>query len=327
MNVAIKGLGTYLPEKILTNHDLEKMVDTSDEWITTRTGIKERHIAAEGESASDMGAVAAEIAMQKAGVKAEDIDMIVVGTITPDQWLPSTACFVQEKIGAKNAFAFDVQAACSGFIYCTSVAEQYIKAGTVKTALVVNTEKLSSIINWEDRETCVLFGDGASAVVLQEATDGEKGIMSSILKSDGAYTHLLEIKYGGSNTPLTAYNVEEMMHKITMSGREVFKLAVSSMTSVGKKALHVAGVDIDDIKYVIPHQANMRIISSIASRLKLDLETRLYNNLPLVGNTSGVSIPLALADGMEKGYIKKGDKLLFVAFGGGLTWGGMVVEI
>jgi len=327
MNVAIKGLGTYLPEKILTNHDLEKLVDTSDEWITTRTGIKQRHIAAEGENASDMGAVAAEIAMQDAGVTAEDIDMIVLGTITPDQLLPSTACFVQEKIGATNAFAFDVQSACSGFIYCTSIAEQYIKAGTVKTALVINTEKLSSVTNWADRETCVLFGDGASAVVLQQAEDGEKGIMSSILKSDGAYTHLLEIKNGGSNTPLTVNNVEEMMHKITMSGREVFKLAVSRMTAVGKEALEQAGVDLEDIKYVIPHQANMRIISSIASRLKLDVEKDLYNNLPLVGNTSGVSIPLALADGMAKGHIKKGDKLLFVAFGGGLTWGGMVVEI
>lgn len=327
MNVAIKGLGTYLPKKILTNNDLEKMVDTSDEWITTRTGIKERHIAAENETASDMGTEAAKIALEQAGITAEDIDMIVVGTITPDQWLPSTACFIQEKLGAKNAFSFDMQAACSGFLYATSVAEQYIKTGAIKTALVINTEKLSSITNWSDRETCVLFGDGASAVVLQEAAEGENGIMASILKSDGAYTHLLEIQYGGSKVPLNAANIEEMMHKITMSGREVFKLAVSRMTAVGKASLEAAGVDLDEIKYVIPHQANMRIIASIASKLKLDLDTRLYNNLPSVGNTSGVSIPLAIADGIKEGKIEKGDKLLLVAFGGGLTWGGMVVEI
>jgi 3-oxoacyl-[acyl-carrier-protein] synthase-3 len=327
MNVAIKGLGTYLPERILTNHDLEAMVETSDEWITTRTGIKERHIAAEGETASDMAAKAANIALENAGITAEDVDLIVLGTITPDQQLPATACFVQEKIGAKNAFAFDVQAACTGFIYATSIAEQYIKAGTVKTALVVNTEKLSAVTNWEDRETCVLFGDGASAVVLQEATGDEKGIMSSILKSDGKYTDLLRIETGGSNEPVTAENVGENRHKMMMSGREVFKLAVGSMVSVGKEALEAAGVDVNEIKYVIPHQANMRIISSISSKLKLDLDEHFYNNLPRVGNTSSASILLALAEAIEAGKIEKGDKLLFVAFGGGLTWGAMVVEI
>jgi 3-oxoacyl-[acyl-carrier-protein] synthase-3 len=322
--ISIAGTGMYLPERILTNTDLEKMVDTTDEWIFTRTGIRQRHMAADGQSTSDLGAEAGKRAIADAGLEPCDIDMIIVATVTPDMLMPNTACFVQNIIGAKNAFCFDLEAACSGFVYAMETAKNYILAGAAKNVLVIGAEKLSSFTDWTDRGTCVLFGDGAGAVVLREA-EGDGGILSTVMGSDGALTELLMIPAGGSKSPSSEATVADRMHCIQMSGREVFKHAVRSMCDAGQKALEKAGLSIDDIACIIPHQANMRIIQAISDRLGVDTD-RFYLNLERVGNISGASIPVALDEAVKNDVIKNGDNVLFVAFGGGFTWGASAVK-
>ncbi len=322
--ISIAGTGMYLPEKILTNADLEEMVDTSDEWIMTRTGISERHIAAEGETTSNLGSKAALRALEDAGVAADEVDMILCATVTPDMMMPNTACFIQDQIGAKNAFCFDIEAACSGFLYALETAKNYILAGTAKTVLVIGAEKLSSFTDWEDRATCVLFGDGAGAVVLREG-EGDAGIKSIVMGSDGSLADLLKIPAGGSKAPSSAETVEARQHFINMAGREVFKHAVRCMCDAGKTALANAGIRIEEVKCIIPHQANMRIIQAIGDRLEVDID-KFYVNLSRVGNISGASIPVALDEAVKGGIIENGDKLLFVAFGGGFTWGAAAME-
>lgn len=323
--VKISGTGSYLPAKVLTNYDLEKIVETTHEWIHTRSGISERHIAAEGEATSHMSAAAARNALDAAGITAEDLDMIIVGTITPDMVFPNTACFVQDQIGAKNAFCFDVEAACSGFLYSMDIAKNYIANGTAEHVLVIGAEKLSSITDWDDRATCVLFGDGAGAVVLSAAEDGARGIIGTKMGSDGSLYELLNVPGGGSRNPTSHQTVDDRMHFMKMTGREVFKHAVRCMSDAAKKVLEQAGLTVDDVACIIPHQANARIINAIASRLGTE-DGKVYMNLERVGNMSAASVPVALDEAVRAGRIKRGDIVLFVVFGGGFTWGASVLE-
>lgn len=322
--VAITGTGSYLPERIMTNAHLADMVDTSDEWISTRTGIKERHIAADDEATSDMCEHAARRALKSAEISPAAVDMIVVATATPDMLLPSTACFVQELVGAKNAFCFDIGAACSGFLYAMETARQFIASGSVETALVIGAEKMSVVVDWEDRATCVLFGDGAGAAVLQASCDG-RGIISTVMGSDGALADLLKVPGGGSRNPVSHRMIDERLPFIKMGGKEVFKNAVRYMCDAGQQALEKGGVSIDDIACIIPHQANMRIISAIADRVGVPLD-RFYVNVDKVGNMSAASVPVALDEAVRSGRVKKGDLILSVVFGGGFTWGATVLE-
>ena len=324
---SIIGTGSYMPEKILTNDDLSKIVDTSDEWITSRTGIKERRIAAETEATSDIASEAARRAMQSAGVTPEEIDLIVVATVTPDMAFPSTACFVQKKIGASNAVCFDISAACSGFLYALQVARHFLNAGSRATALVIGAEKLSTLVNWQDRNTCVLFGDGGGAVVIR-ASDEENApgrVLSTVMGSDGNLVDLLKVPGGGSACPITPENVTSRPNTIHMEGRETFKHAVTRMCQASEKALETAGLTKADISLVIPHQANARIISAIADRLGLS-EDKVFMNLDKYGNTSAATIPVALDEANRQGLLKRGDIILLVAFGGGFTWASSVVR-
>jgi len=320
----ITGTGSALPEKVLTNLDLEKMVDTTDEWIVARTGIRERRIAAEGEYTSTFAALAAQRALDAAGVSAEEIDLIVVGTLTPDFPFPATACIVQQAIKASNAVCFDLSAACSGFIYALATAEKFIASGQVKKALVIGAEVLSRIVDWTDRNTCLLFGDGAGAVVL-EATEGESGVLSTHMHSDGNYWEILYQKGAGSRYPATHRNVDDKMVYLTMQGNEVFKLAVRAMGEVCQEALEANGLTPDQVKLFIPHQANQRIVDSVGKRLGITDE-RAFVNLDRYGNTSAASIPIALDEAVRAGRLTEGDILLLTAFGGGLTWGSSVVR-
>jgi 3-oxoacyl-[acyl-carrier-protein] synthase-3 len=319
----ITSVGFYLPEKILTNSDLEKMVDTNDEWITKRTGIKERRIAKKEETTSDMGFIAAQNAINRAKILPEDIDIIICATITGDYVTPSTACLLQHKLGAKNAMAFDISAACSGFVYALSIAEKFILSDPTKTVLVVASEKLSSVTDWEDRSTCVLFGDGAGAAILQANTEG-KGIISSYIKSDGNLYDFLMIKAGGSKNPATLETVKNKKHFLSMQGNDVFKYAVSKMSESALKVLEDSNWTKDDISLLFPHQANVRIIDSIKRKLKLD-ENKIFINLYKLGNTSAASIPIALSEAENKGLLNSGDKIVLVSFGGGFTWAGMTI--
>ncbi len=326
---SIIGTGSYMPSRVLTNDDLSKIVDTNDEWITTRTGIKERRIAADDEATSDMAAEAARRAMADAGVTPEDIQLIIVATVTPDMFFPSTACFVQKKIGASNAVCFDISAACSGFLYALQVARHFINTGNRTTALVIGAEKLSSLINWQDRNTCVLFGDGAGAVVIRRAEEGEENatgrVLSTVMGSDGNLTDLLKVPGGASACPITPENVHTHPKTIHMEGRETFKHAVTRMLEASHQALALAGLKTSDVALVIPHQANARIISAIAERLDLPSE-RVFMNLDKYGNTSAATIPVALDEARRAGRFKSGDVLLLVAFGGGFTWAGSVIR-
>ncbi len=321
--VGIVGVGFHVPEKILTNRDLEKMVETSDEWIRTRTGIVERRIAEKGTGVSDLSAKAAEKALQNAGVKAEDLDLIVMATTTPDMPLPSAACLVQEKIGAKNAAAFDLAAACAGFVYGLVTAEQFIKSGSYRTVLVIGADLISSFIDWTDRGTCILFGDGAGAVVLKEVSTG--GILSSVLGSDGRYADLLKICAGGSKTPASAESVANKGHKLQMNGGDVFKLAVRGMSDALIQALSKAGLKKEEIACFIPHQANQRIIDAVSERLGVPKE-KVFVNLQKYGNTSSASCAIALCEAVAEGKIKKKDKVALATFGSGLVWGALVME-
>lgn len=325
---SIIGTGSYMPEKVLTNDDLSKIVDTSDEWITTRTGIRERRIAAEDQATSDMAAEAARRALADAGVSPEEVNLIVVATVTPDMFFPSTACFVQKKIGASNAVCFDISAACSGFLYALQVARHFINTGNRTTALVIGAEKLSSLINWQDRNTCVLFGDGAGAVVIRRAEEGEDApgrVLSTVMGSDGNLADLLKVPGGGSACPITAENALSRPNTIHMEGRETFKHAVTRMCQASEQALEMAGLTKEDITLIIPHQANLRIIQAIADRLGLPHD-KAFINLDKYGNTSAATIPVALDEANRAGRLKRGDILLLVAFGGGFTWACSVVR-
>ena len=322
--VSIVGTGSYAPDRILTNAELEKMVETTDEWIVTRTGIRERHIAAAEQATSDLAAEAARRALADAGVKAEDVGLIVVATITPDMGFPSTACLVQTLIGAENAFCFDLEAACSGFIFALETAKNYVASGTVETALVIGAEKMSAFVDWKDRNTCVLFGDAAGAAVLQ-ARNAPHGLMASAFGSDGSLGELLMLPAGGSRRPASEQTVKDRLHYLKMAGREVFKHAVNNMVKSSKEAIRRAGLTAHDIDWIIPHQANLRIIDAIADRLGEPRE-KLVINLDRYGNTSAATITVALDELARSGKLKKGHRILLTAFGGGFTWGASVVE-
>ncbi len=320
---AIRGIGSYVPEKVLKNSDLEKMVDTSDEWITARTGIKERHIAAKGQSASDLGVQAALKALKNASLAPADLDLVIVATITPDMPFPSTACAVQHKIGAQCG-AFDLAAACSGFPYALAVANGFIGAGIYRHILVVGSEVLSGFIDWTDRSTCVLFGDGAGAVVVSRS-EGPHGIISTYLGSDGSQGSLLQIPGGGSVYPPSEETLKNKMHYLKMQGSEVFKVAVKTMELAVKEVLAKAGLDLSDVACLIPHQANMRILQAVAERLEFPME-KIFINVERYGNMSSASTVVALDEAAKTGKIRKGDHVVLVAFGGGLTWASTLIR-
>ena len=321
---SITGVGSHVPERVLTNADLEKMVETTDEWITSRTGIKERRLAAADEYTSDLAAKAALNAMKNAGVTGEQIDLIIVATITPDMPFPSTACLVQQKIGARRAAAFDLEAACSGFIYGLEIAQQFIMSRTYDTVLVIGAEKLSSIVNWEDRNTCVLFGDGAGAAILQNRKDAH-GLLTAVMGADGEKADLLHMPGGGSRCPATAASVSSKLHYLRMEGKETFKNAVQAMQTAAEEALRRCEIDVTRLKCVIPHQANRRIIDAVAERLGAKPE-QMFVNLHKYGNTSAASVAIALDEAVTSGAVQHGDLILLVVFGAGLTWGAAVIE-
>jgi 3-oxoacyl-[acyl-carrier-protein] synthase-3 len=330
-NAIIRGTGHYIPPKILTNFDFEQMVDTSDEWIVDRTGIRERHVlngSGDIRTCSDMAAEAGRRALADAGMTAADLDCIIVGTVTPDYPLPATATIVQEKLGAGRAAVMDVVAACAGFLYGLSIARAFIQTGVNKNILVIGSEHLSSITNYKDRNTCVLFGDGAGAAVLSAGKPGEegRGILSTFLSGDGQYRELLHIPLGGSKNPLTAETAEDEGRYIYMDGREVFKLAVREMEDAADHVLADAGVTPDQIDMVIPHQANARIIEALSKRLGVDAD-RVYKNIDRLGNTSSASVPIALDEARKSGKIGQGSLILSVAFGGGLVWGAALYRL
>ena len=321
----ISATARFLPDRVLTNADLEQMVDTNDTWIRERTGILERRIAPDGMTAVDMGERAASAALRKAGLSSADIDMLIVTTATPDHLLPSTSCGIQARIGAaRGCVTFDLQAACTGFLYALSVAEGYVAAGRGETVLVVSTEKMSSIIDWEDRATCILFGDGAGAAVVQPSKNGE-GILSSFHGSDGDLGPLLQRPAGGSARPLDEESLRNRDHMLRMSGREVFKAAVKSMAHAGRTVLKDAGLDPDDIDLMVPHQANSRIIESTARYAGIPME-KVFVNLQRYGNISSATIPVGLDEAVEEGRIVPGSLVLMTAFGAGLTWGAMAMR-
>jgi 3-oxoacyl-[acyl-carrier-protein] synthase III len=322
--VEIAATGRFLPDNLVTNQDLTKIVDTSDEWIQQRTGIRERRIAPDGMGAAYMGTEAAKIAMSRAGVQPGEVDLLVVATATPDRLLPSTACDIQANLGAKNAAAFDVSAACTGFIYALSVAEGHIAAGRGEIALIVSTEKMSGIVDWTDRSTCVLFGDGAGAAVVRKAENG-RGVMSTFIRSDGTLAELLWRPAGGLNIPFDIAVLDDKSHLVKMAGSEVFKAAVRSMAEAADQALMRAGLTGDDIDILIPHQANIRIIEATARYAKIPME-KVFVNVDRYGNMSSATVPIALDEAIEQGRVKRGDNILMVAFGAGFTWGSSVLR-
>ncbi len=321
----IASTARFLPERVLTNADLERMVDTSDAWIRERTGIVERRIADDDTTAADMGERAAKRALEKAGLGPMDVDMIIVTTATPDQWLPATSCDVQSRIGAsRGCLAFDLHAACTGFLYALSMAEGYIAAGRGETVLLVSTEKMSSIVDWDDRGTCILFGDGAGAAVVQPAENGH-GILSSYHRSDGDLAPLLQRRAGGAARPLDAESLLAREHLLEMSGREVFKSAVRSMAEAGHRAMADAGLEADDVDLLVPHQANSRIVEATAKYAGIPME-RVFVNLHRYGNISSATIPVGLDEAVEAGRIGPGSLVVITAFGAGLTWGAMAMR-
>jgi len=321
---SIISVGSYVPDRVLSNGDLEKMVDTSDEWNFTRTGIRERRIAAQHEVTSDLAAKAARIAMERGKVTPEQIDLIILATITPDMPFPSTACLVQEKIGAEKAAAFDIQAACSGFIFALEIGQQFIMSRTYDTVLVIGAEKLSSIINWSDRNTCVLFGDGAGAAILRNRPQAH-GLLTACMGSDGGQAGLLCMPGGGSAFPPTHETVAAGLHYLRMDGKETYKNAVTAMQTAAEEALRRCELDISQIHCIIPHQANRRIIDAVAERLGAKPE-QLFVNLEKHGNTSAASVAIALDEAVQTKRIQRGDLVLMIVFGAGLTWGAAVIE-
>ncbi len=322
----LAGTGSFLPEKTLTNEDLTKIVDTNDEWITSRTGIKTRHVVSDGETTATMAAEAARRALADAGMAPEELELIVLGTITPEMVFPSTACFVQDMIGAKNAWAFDISAACSGFVYGLSIAQQFVSSGQYKNAMVIGAETLTRITNYEDRASCILFGDGAGAAILKSANEGPQGVMYSTSFSDGSGWTSLNCKAYGSRNPVGTPIDDPSMIYMTINGREVYQTAVRRIVELVNECLEKCELGIDDIAMFIPHQMNARIIESVGKRLKLP-DDRVFINIDKFGNTSAASIPIALDDCRHQGLLKSGDIILLVAFGGGLTWGANVLQV
>lgn len=324
--VYIKGLGKYIPEKVLTNHDLEKIVDTSDEWISTRTGMKERHIAADNECASDLAYAASKEALENAGLTASDIDLIILATITGDMQFPATACIVQEKLGAKNAVAFDISAACAGFPYALSIASQFVRCGVYKNVLVIGVDVLSRFTDWKDRNTCVLFGDGCGAAVVSSEPGTTKAeVISDHLATNGEYVHLLHTPGGGSQHPATIETVQNGMHYLKMEGREVFKVAVKSMVDVVNKVLEKNGLTINDVDSLIPHQANLRIIKAVGKGVGIP-EEKVFINVHKYGNMSSATPIVALYDAVQEGIVKSGSCVVLVAFGGGFVSGATLIQ-
>ncbi|MEK7864197.1 MAG: beta-ketoacyl-ACP synthase III, partial [Nitrospirota bacterium] len=319
LRAKIIATGSYVPKRVLTNFDLEKMVDTSDEWIMERSGIRERRIADEKEAASDLAYEAAKAAFKKADIKPKDIELIIVATITGDMPTPATACHLQHKLGIKKAAAFDVNAACSGFLYGLSIADSFIKSGVYKRILLVGSEVLSRFTDWEDRTTCVIFGDGAGAVIL-EATDEDRGIVSAHMRSDGALWELLHMPGGGSINPPSKESLKKRQHYLKMKGNETFKVAVRTLENLVSRTLEENKLKASQISLLIPHQANLRIIQATAERLNIPME-KVFVNIDKYGNTSAASIPIALDEAVRQGRVRDGDYVLLEAFGGGLTWG------
>ena len=332
----ILGTGHYLPSTVRTNHDLEKMVDTSDAWITERTGIRERRIAPEGIVTSDMATGAAKNALEAAGVSASELDMIIVGTVTPDMPMPATAAFVQQKLGAGPCPSFDLSAACAGFVFGLSIADQFIGMGAMKRVLVVGVELLSRVIDWQDRTTCILFGDGAGAVVLGPADNAQngqhgtprspRGILSTSIHTDGSLAESLWIPGGGSVTPVSHEMIDQKKHKVAMRGQDIFKFAVKNLYGTSKSALDAAGMTSGDVDWVCAHQANLRIINPVVSRLGV-AEEKVLINIDRVGNTSSASIPILLDENVRNGKIKAGDTVLMCALGAGISWGSALVRM
>ena len=320
-NVGIAGIGAYTPSLAVTNDDISRLVETNDEWIVKRTGIKERRIS-DGEDTSEMAAKAALSALKRADIDPKDLDLIIVATISPDMFIPSTACLVQNILGADDAACFDINVACSGFVYAMEIAQSMMKSMNYKNALIVGSETLSKVINWRDRSTCILFGDGAGAAVLKRTE--EEGIIKSYLKSEGRKGDALTIGAADFNTPFSKESVEKDRY-VAMNGGEVLRFAVGAIADGVKKLLEDTGTSIDEVKYIVPHQANIRIIQSAAKKLHIDMD-KFYVNLDRYGNTSSASVPVALNEMYEEGLIKKGDKLILVAFGGGLTYASAIIK-
>lgn len=318
-SVGIIGIGSHVPDNVLTNADLEKMVDTNDEWIVTRTGIRERRIADQDQASSDLAVEASKKALQHAGISADNIDLIIVATVSPDMVFPATACLVQEQIGATKAATFDLSAACTGFIYGVATASQFIATGAYQYALVIGVDCLSKMVDWEDRNTCILFGDGAGAVVLGPVEDGQ-GLLAFDLAGDGSGGKHLKVEAGGSRLPASEQTVKEKKHFISMNGREVFKFAVKAIASSTEKVLAKANMTKDEIDFLIPHQANIRIIESAMKRFGLSWD-KVVVNIDRYGNMSSASIPVAMNEAYEKNLLKPGDTLILCGFGAGLTWG------
>ena len=319
----ILGLGCYLPPRKLTNKDLEKIVDTTDEWIMTRTGIRERRVAPKECASSDLGTEAAKLAIKDAGLKPEDIDLIITATVTGDMAFPSTSCVIQDKIGARNAAAFDINAACSGFVFGIVTAKQFVDSGLYRNVLVIGSEKMTSLVDWTDRSTCVLFGDGAGACVIGKTKD--RKIVSYFIGCDGSGGNLLKLPAGGSRMPATEETVKNKLHFLKMEGNEVFKLAVKVMADAANKAITKAGLLCNEIDLLIPHQANIRILMAVAKKMGLP-EEKIFMNIEKYGNMSSASTAVALAEVNKEGRVKKGDHVVLVAFGAGLTYGAVVIK-
>ena len=324
ISAGIIGVGMYAPEKVLTNAELAGMLNVTEEWIETMSGIRERHIAAPSQAASDLGAVAAQRALAQAGVSSDEVDLLIVSTSTPDMQFPSTACIIQERLGIKNVPAFDLTAVCSGFVYALTVGAQFIANEFYRTVLVIGTEAVSRVINWSDKDTCMLIGDGAGAVVLRQVPSGY-GVLSAKLGADGSGASFMMVPAGGSRKPPTAEVIEKKMNKIQMNGQEVFKFAMKKLPEVTEQALELANLHTEDLKLIIPHQANRRIIEAAARRMDLPLE-KFMVNVERYGNTSSATIPIALHEALETGRIKSGDLIALTGFGGGLAWGSLIMR-
>ncbi|MGE9296833.1 MAG: beta-ketoacyl-ACP synthase III [Puniceicoccales bacterium] len=324
-SVVISGLGARIPDRVVTNDDLAKFVDTSDEWIRTRSGISERRVAADDETSSILGAAAAEMAIADAGIDRDEIDLVICGTMSPDMLFPSTACLIQARLGLRPVAAFDVVAACSGFLYVLEVGTQLMRSGKYRRALVIGAEKMSSIMDWEDRTTCVLFGDGAGAAVLSLSDQPNIGVGEIALRAEGSKPELLWMPSGGSRQPASHNTIDEHGHFLKMNGKEIFKSAVREMGEITLETIERNGLTPDDIKCFIPHQANIRIIESLAKRLGVPMD-RFYVNIDRFGNTSAASVPIALWEARQKGRFGPGDTVLLAAFGAGLTWGGAIIR-
>ena len=324
ISAGIIGVGMYAPEKVLTNAELAGMLNVTEEWIESMSGIRERHIAAPSQAASDMGAVAAQRALAQAGVSPDEVDLIIVSTSTPDMQFPSTACIIQERLGIQNIPAFDLTAVCSGFVYALTVGTQFIANEFSRTVLVIGTEAVSRVINWSDKDTCMLIGDGAGAVVLRQVPSGY-GILSAKLGADGSGASFMMVPAGGSRKPPTAEVIEKKMNKIQMNGQEVFKFAMKKLPEVTEQALELANLHTEDLKLIIPHQANRRIIEAAARRMELPME-KFMVNVERYGNTSSATIPIALHEALETGRIESGDLIALTGFGGGLAWGSLIMR-